>query len=188
MRHTAGDSRKSAPHTHNREILRESSFRLSLSPSLCLSAKGFCRCRALSTNFNDEPHKASRPFDKNRDGFVIGEGKVTYTNTMAASSQFVSLRARSGAGILLLEEYSHALKRFGSAVYGGGGFSLDYQTYGKPFCVIEVLKSTPKSLATASQVQSAVSLSFRDFETSHSPFCQEEPRTRTSHVKTRTFR
>ena len=35
---------------------------------------GFAACRALSTSYNDNPEKASRPFDKNRDGFVLGEG------------------------------------------------------------------------------------------------------------------
>jgi 3-oxoacyl-[acyl-carrier-protein] synthase II len=50
---------------------------------------GFSQINTLSTNYNDTPNRASRPFDKNRDGFVLGEG----------------------AGILVLEELEHAKKR-----------------------------------------------------------------------------
>jgi 3-oxoacyl-[acyl-carrier-protein] synthase II len=69
-----------------------------------LGVGGFCSMRALSTR-NDAPEKASRPFDKDRDGFVIGEG----------------------SGILLLEELEHARRR-GSTVYAelvGYGLSGD---------------------------------------------------------------
>src|SRR5258707_10602117 len=44
------------------------------SPLDRLSMAGFAACRALSTRFNDEPTRASRPYDRDRDGFVIGEG------------------------------------------------------------------------------------------------------------------
>ena len=50
---------------------------------------GFCAARALATKFNDTPEKASRPWDKDRDGFVMGDG----------------------AGIVVLEEYEHAKRR-----------------------------------------------------------------------------
>ena len=54
-----------------------------------LGVAGFCAARSLSTGFNDKPEEASRPWDKDRDGFVMGEG----------------------SGILVLEEYEHAKKR-----------------------------------------------------------------------------
>lgn len=50
---------------------------------------GFCALKALSTAYNDEPERACRPFDKNRDGFIMGEG----------------------SGIVFLEEMEHAVKR-----------------------------------------------------------------------------
>jgi 3-oxoacyl-[acyl-carrier-protein] synthase II len=63
--------------------------------SVCrIGIAGFLACRAMSTGFNDTPEKGSRPYDKDRDGFVMGEG----------------------AGVVVLEEYEHAKKR-GAKIY-----------------------------------------------------------------------
>ena len=74
-------------------------------PITQLGIGGFCVLQALSTKYNDTPEEASRPFDKDRDGFVLAEG----------------------AGILVLEEYEHAKNR-GARIYceyGGNGMTCD---------------------------------------------------------------
>ena len=73
---------------------------------------GFAQMRALSTHFNETPQKASRPWDKNRDGFVMAEG----------------------AGAILLEEYEHAKAR-GARIYGevvGYGITADAHHFTAP--------------------------------------------------------
>lgn len=75
------------------------------SPICRIALAGFAACRALSTGFNDNPTKASRPYDKDRDGFVMGEG----------------------AGIVVLEDYERAKAR-GAKIYAeiiGYGMSGD---------------------------------------------------------------
>jgi 3-oxoacyl-[acyl-carrier-protein] synthase II len=75
------------------------------SPICRIAMAGFAACRALSTNFNDDPSRASRPYDKDRDGFVMGEG----------------------AGIVVLEDYEKAKAR-GARMYAevvGYGMSGD---------------------------------------------------------------
>jgi 3-oxoacyl-[acyl-carrier-protein] synthase II len=75
------------------------------SPISRIGMAGFVACRALSTSFNDTPERASRPYDRDRDGFVMGEG----------------------AGIVVLETYEHAKSR-GVPIYAeliGYGLSGD---------------------------------------------------------------
>ena len=68
---------------------------------------GFCSMKAMSTSFNDDPPRASRPFDKNRDGFVMGEG----------------------AGVLVLEKMDHAQAR-GARIYAElRGYSATCDAY-----------------------------------------------------------
>ena len=88
--HAIGESYRMIKHGVS-DIIVTGGSEAAVSP---IAVAGFCTMKALSQR-NDEPERASRPFDKDRDGFVIGEG----------------------AGIIILEELEHALKR-GAHIYG----------------------------------------------------------------------
>ena len=72
-----------------------------------IGIEGFTACKALSTKYNDHPSKSSRPFDEDRDGFVMGEG----------------------ASILILEELEHALKRGAEILCEVKGYGMSSDAY-----------------------------------------------------------
>ena len=91
-----------------------------------LGVAGFCSMKALSTR-NDEPQKASRPFDKQRDGFVIGEG----------------------AGILVIESYEHASRR-GARIY------CELRGYGATGDAYHLTAPDPDGIGAAKAMQMAL--------------------------------
>lgn len=92
-----------------------------------LGVGGFAAARALSSSYNDEPQRASRPWDAGRDGFVLGEG----------------------AGVVVLEEYEHARKR-GAEVY------CELAGYGASSDAVHITQPSPGGEGAARCMESAL--------------------------------
>ena len=92
-----------------------------------LGVSGFCQARALTTAFNDNPTKASRPFDKNRSGFVMGEG----------------------SGIVVLETLEHAQAR-GAKIYA------ELAGYGATDDAYHITAPSPEGKAAAKAIRLAL--------------------------------
>jgi 3-oxoacyl-[acyl-carrier-protein] synthase II len=106
--HAIGESFRLIQHGQA-DIMMTGGAEATISP---IGIEGFTACKALSTKYNENPHKASRPFDDERDGFVMGEGSA----------------------ILILEEMEHALSR-NANIFGeitGYGMSSDAYHYTLP--------------------------------------------------------
>ncbi len=106
--HAIGESFRLIQHGQA-DIMMTGGSEATISP---VGIEGFTSCKALSTKYNDDPIKSSRPFDRDRDGFVMGEGSA----------------------ILILEEMDHAIRR-GASIIGeikGYGMSSDAYHYTLP--------------------------------------------------------
>ncbi len=101
--HAIGESFRLIQHGQAKIMLTGGS-EATISP---VGIEGFTACKALSTNFNEIPSKASRPFDEKRDGFVMGEG----------------------AGMLILEEMEHAISRNANILAEIKGYGMTADAY-----------------------------------------------------------
>ncbi len=101
--HAIGESFRLIQHGQV-DIMMTGGSEATISP---IGIEGFAACRALSTKFNDSPSKSSRPFDEERDGFVMGEG----------------------GAVLVLEELSHALNRNAKILCEIKGYGMSSDAY-----------------------------------------------------------
>ena len=101
--HAIGESYRLIQHGQV-DVMMTGGSEATISP---IGIEGFAACRALSTKFNDSPSKSSRPFDEDRDGFVMGEG----------------------GAVLILEELNHALKRNAKILCEIKGYGMSSDAY-----------------------------------------------------------